>query len=236
MMTNLFSTFDPCSSVSMSLNWMSTFLGFIMIPGMFWAMPSRYNYIIYTIYSKLYMEFKTLLGPKSKGIKLIFIGTFMFILFNNMLGLLPYVFTSSSHLIFTLTLALPMWLSLMLFGWLNNTQHMFAHLIPEGSPAVLMPFMACIETISNIIRPGSLAVRLTANMIAGHLLMCLLGNNMTEATTMIPLIMSIQIILMLFETAVSLIQAYVFSILSTLYTSEVIYENTQKPPIPFSSL
>nr|YP_010596100.1 ATP synthase F0 subunit 6 [Ectomocoris horridus]WAJ48432.1 ATP synthase F0 subunit 6 [Ectomocoris horridus] len=227
MMANLFSTFDPCSSMSMSMNWISTFLGFLLIPNIYWTMPSRHNLIIYSIYNKLYLEFKMLLSEKSKGIKLIFIGTFMFILFNNMMGLLPYVFTSSSHLIFTLTLALPMWLSLMLFGWLNNTQHMFAHLIPEGSPTLLMPFMACIETISNIIRPGSLAVRLTANMIAGHLLMCLLGNNMNETTTMIPLIMMTQIILMMFETAVSLIQAYVFSILSTLYTSEVIYENTQ---------
>nr|QGZ10093.1 ATP synthase F0 subunit 6 [Phalantus geniculatus] len=222
MMTNLFSTFDPCSTMSTSMNWISTFLGFIMIPGMFWMLPSRWNFLIFTIYDKLYTEFKTLLGIEKKGIKLIFIGTFMFILFNNIMGLLPYVFTSSSHLTFTLTLALPMWLSLMLFGWTTNTQHMFAHLIPEGSPKLLMPLMACIETISNIIRPGSLAVRLTANMIAGHLLMSLLGNNMMEANSMIPLILMIQIMLMVFETAVSFIQAYVFTILSTLYTSEVI--------------
>nr|YP_007374655.1 ATP synthase F0 subunit 6 [Sirthenea flavipes]ADU58101.1 ATP synthase F0 subunit 6 [Sirthenea flavipes] len=239
MMSNLFSTFDPSTSMSFSLNWISTFLGFMIFPSMYWMLPSRYTIIINSIMMKLHLEFKTLLGESknSKGIKLLFIGTFMFILFNNMMGLLPYVFTSSSHLAFTLTLALPMWLSLMLFGWINHTQHMLAHLIPEGSPAVLMPFMACIETISNIIRPGSLAVRLTANMIAGHLLMCLLGNNMTSVSTMImPMIMIIQIMLMLFETAVSIIQAYVFSILSTLYTSEVIYENIKKSPMPFSSL
>nr|YP_002970765.1 ATP synthase F0 subunit 6 [Valentia hoffmanni]ACJ69577.1 ATP synthase F0 subunit 6 [Valentia hoffmanni] len=227
MMTNLFSTFDPATTISLSLNWTSSLLGFLIIPPMFWFMSSRYTSLIKMITSKLHLEFKTLLGSNSKGFTIMFISLFMFILMNNMLGLLPYVFTSSSHLIFTMTLALPLWLSLMIFGWINHTQHMFAHLIPEGSPAPLMPFMVCIETISNIIRPGSLAVRLTANMIAGHLLMCLLGNNIMNMTEMIiPMIMLIQMGLVLFELAVSVIQAYVFSVLSTLYTSEVAYEST----------
>nr|YP_009485634.1 ATP synthase F0 subunit 6 [Tapeinus singularis]AVZ00770.1 ATP synthase F0 subunit 6 [Tapeinus singularis] len=227
MMTSLFSTFDPATTTNSSLNWMSTFIGFILIPSMFWMTPSRYTSLIKMIYMKLHQEFKMLLGKNTQGMTIIFISLFMFILTNNMMGLLPYIFTSSSHLVYTMSLALPMWMSLMIFGWINHTQHMFAHLIPEGSPPALMPFMVCIETISNIIRPGSLAVRLTANMIAGHLLMCLLGNNiMNMNEIIIPMIMIIQIMLMLFETAVSLIQAYVFSILSTLYTSEVAYEST----------
>nr|YP_010596127.1 ATP synthase F0 subunit 6 [Acanthaspis pedestris]WAJ48459.1 ATP synthase F0 subunit 6 [Acanthaspis pedestris] len=225
MMTNLFSTFDPATTINMSLNWTSTFLSFIMIPSSFWLIQSRYSSMIKLIYKKLYQEFKMLLGPNTLGFTIMFISMFMFILFNNMMGLLPYVFTSSSHLVYTMSLAIPMWMSLMMFGWINHSKHMFAHLIPEGSPPLLMPFMVCIETISNIIRPGSLAVRLTANMIAGHLLMCLLGNNVTNSKEMIiPILMSIQIMLMLFETAVSIIQAYVFSVLSTLYTSEVAYE------------
>nr|YP_009485751.1 ATP synthase F0 subunit 6 [Reduvius gregoryi]AVZ00887.1 ATP synthase F0 subunit 6 [Reduvius gregoryi] len=229
MMSNLFSTFDPATTINMSLNWISTFLSFILIPHLFWLIPSRYSAIIKIIYTKLHQEFKLLLGPNTKGFTILFISLFMFILMNNMMGLLPYIFTSSSHLIYTMTLALPLWLSLMIFGWINHTQHMFAHLIPEGSHPILMPFMVCIETISNIIRPGSLAVRLTANMIAGHLLMCLLGKDMMNMNEMIiPMIMSIQIMLMLFETAVSIIQAYVFSVLSTLYTSEVAYGSTQK--------
>nr|YP_010954466.1 ATP synthase F0 subunit 6 [Lisarda rhypara]WMV02029.1 ATP synthase F0 subunit 6 [Lisarda rhypara] len=227
MMTNLFSTFDPTTSMNASLNWSSTFLMIFIVPPMFWLLPSRQISMFKLIYNQLHQEFKMLMGPKSTGFTILFISLFTFILTNNMMGLLPYVFTSSSHLVFTMSLALPMWISLMLFGWINHTQHMFAHLVPEGSPAPLMPFMVCIETISSMIRPGSLAVRLTANMIAGHLLMCLLGNNMINMKeTFIPLIMLIQISLMLFETAVSMIQAYVFSVLSTLYTSEVIYENT----------
>nr|AVJ52337.1 ATP synthase F0 subunit 6 [Scutiphora pedicellata] len=222
MMTNLFSTFDPSTSMLLSLNWMSTFIGMILVPSAFWILPNRMNILINSMVYKLHQEFKLLLGPKNKGMTLIMITLFMFIIFNNAMGLLPYVFTSSSHLVFTMTLALPLWLSIMLFGWINNTNHMFTHLVPMGTPVVLMPFMVMIETISNLIRPGSLAVRLTANMIAGHLLMSLLGNNSINANNIIlPFIIIIQMMLMMFETAVAIIQAYVFSVLSTLYTSEV---------------
>nr|WRO45303.1 ATP synthase F0 subunit 6 [Leptoglossus occidentalis] len=222
MMTNLFSTFDPATSIYFSMNWISTISCFMLIPLTFWMLPNRLNVLFNSITMKLNEEFKMLMGPNSKGMTLIMISLFMFILINNIMGLLPYIFTSSSHLVFTLTMALPLWLSLMIYGWINHTNHMFAHLIPAGTPAILMPFMVMIETISNLIRPGSLSVRLTANMIAGHLLMSLLGNNSTNANEFIlPLIMMVQIMLMLFESAVSLIQAYVFSVLSTLYSSEV---------------
>nr|YP_011010606.1 ATP synthase F0 subunit 6 [Halobates robustus]WPW47273.1 ATP synthase F0 subunit 6 [Halobates robustus] len=221
MMTNLFSTFDPSTSMYYSMNWMSTMIILTIMPYPYWLTKSRQSMIINLIYKTLHLEFKTLLN-KSEGLTLMMASLFMFILINNMMGLLPYIFTSSSHLIFSLAMSLPLWLSIMLFGWINKTQHMFSHLIPAGTPGMLMPFMVCIETISNIIRPGSLAVRLTANMIAGHLLMSLLGNNTTESSTiMIMMLMSIQIMLMLFETAVAVIQAYVFSVLTTLYSSEV---------------
>uniref|UniRef100_A0AAU7YRX9 ATP synthase subunit a n=1 Tax=Rhopalus nigricornis TaxID=3151526 RepID=A0AAU7YRX9_9HEMI len=221
MMTNLFSTFDPATSLYLSMNWMSTLTCFLLIPITYWSLPNRMNVMLNLFTLKLNEEFKMLMGPNSKGMTLMMISLFLFILVNNMMGLLPYIFTSSSHLVFTLTMALPLWLSLMIYGWINQTNHMFAHLIPAGTPAMLMPFMVMIETISNLIRPSSLAVRLTANMIAGHLLMSLLGNNSMNSGVMLPLIMMVQIMLMLFESAVSLIQAYVFSVLSTLYSSEV---------------
>nr|AFI54790.1 ATP synthase F0 subunit 6 [Urostylis sp. HL-2012] len=222
MMNNLFSSFDPSTSMNFSFNWMSTFLGVIILPINFWLMPNRINMIILKISLGLFNEFKMLLGKKSKGSTLIMITLFMFILTNNMLGLLPYIFTSSSHLTFTLSLALPLWISFMLFGWINNYNYMLAHMVPTGTPSILMPFMVIIETISNIIRPGSLAVRLTANMIAGHLLMSLLGNNsLSSKYYLLSFILMVQTMLMMFETAVSVIQAYVFSILSTLYSSEV---------------
>nr|QBF44172.1 ATP synthase F0 subunit 6 [Thaumalea sp. ZK-2019] len=224
MMTNLFSVFDPSTTIfNMSLNWLSTFLGLLLIPAAFWVIPNRHQILWTNVMLTLHKEFKTLLGPMGhNGSTFIFISLFAMILYNNFLGLFPYIFTSTSHLTFTLALALPMWLSFMIYGWLNNTQHMFAHLVPQGTPAVLMPFMVCIETISNVIRPGTLAVRLAANMIAGHLLLTLLGNTGASMSyALVSLLIITQIALLVLESAVAVIQSYVFAILSTLYSSEV---------------
>uniref|UniRef100_A0AB38ZFW1 ATP synthase subunit a n=1 Tax=Bactrocera cinnabaria TaxID=3138142 RepID=A0AB38ZFW1_9MUSC len=224
MMTNLFSVFDPSSSIfNLSLNWTSTFLGLLIIPSAYWLMPSRWHIFWNTILMTLHKEFKTLLGPSGhSGSTFIFVSLFSLILFNNFMGLFPYIFTSTSHLTLTLTLALPLWLCFMIYGWINHTQHMFAHLVPQGTPAILMPFMVCIETISNIIRPGTLAVRLAANMIAGHLLLTLLGNTGPSLSyTIVSLLLIGQIALLVLESAVAIIQSYVFAVLSTLYSSEV---------------
>nr|QLY89495.1 ATP synthase F0 subunit 6 [Hylemya variata] len=224
MMANLFSVFDPTSSIfNLSLNWLSTFLGILMIPCMYWLMPSRYHMFWNNTLLILHKEFKIILDPmKSNGSTFIFVSLFSIILFNNFMGLFPYIFTSTSHLILTLTLALPLWLCFMLFGWINNTQHMFTHLVPQGTPTILMPFMVCIETISNMIRPGTLAVRLTANMIAGHLLLTLLSNTGPKMSyILMSLLIFTQIALLILESAVAMIQSYVFTVLSTLYSSEV---------------
>nr|AFU50290.1 ATP synthase F0 subunit 6 [Disteniazteca fimbriata] len=223
MMMNLFSSFDPTTNFNLSLNWLSTFIGLIIIPSSFWLIPSRMSKLWSKIIMILHQEFKTLIGSKSFGSTIIFISLFSLILFNNFMGLFPYIFTSTSHMVLTLTLALPLWISFMIFGWINNTIHMLSHLVPLGTPGVLMPFMVCIETISNIIRPGTLAIRLSANMIAGHLLMTLLGNTGSSLSIMLLNFLIItQILLLVLETAVSMIQSYVFAVLSTLYSSEVI--------------
>nr|YP_009463591.1 ATP synthase F0 subunit 6 [Argynnis sagana]AUW36017.1 ATP synthase FO subunit 6 [Argynnis sagana] len=224
MMNNLFSIFDPTTNLlNMSLNWTSTFIGIMFIPFSFWFTPNRHFIMWNFISNKLHNEFKTLLRPSSfNGSTFIFISLFFFIFFNNFLGLFPYIFTSTSHLNITLSISLSLWLSFMIYGWINNTQHMFTHLIPQGTPTILMPFMVMIETISNIIRPGTLAVRLTANMIAGHLLLTLLSNTGTNMPNyLLMLLILIQILLLILESAVAIIQAYVISILSTLYSSEV---------------
>ena len=224
MITNLFSVFDPSTSIfNFSLNWLRTFIGLIIIPISFWFLPSRINFFWNNIIFTLFKEFKTLLGPnRANGCSFIFISLFSLILFNNFLGLFPYIFTRTSHLTLTLTLALPLWLRFILYGWLNHTQYIFAHLVPQGTPKILIPFIVCIETIRNIIRPGTLAVRLTANIIAGHLLLTLIGNtgNSLSIFLLTFLIIS-QILLLILESAVAIIQSYVFTVLSTLYSREV---------------
>nr|QWC53792.1 ATP synthase F0 subunit 6 [Evacanthus danmainus] len=215
MMTNLFSVFDPCTGI-FSLNWLSTIIFILIIPYNFWFIPNKLSLMYNNLLITLNLEMSMLMPYK--GMTMFMLSMFFLILVNNSMGLVPYVFTSSSHLMFSLSLALPMWLSFMIYGWLNNTNMMFTHLVPIGTPFILMPFMVMIETISNLIRPGSLAVRLTANMIAGHLLMSLLGN---MSLSIMIIMMLVFIILMSFEIAVSAIQAYVFMTLTTLYSSEV---------------
>lgn len=225
MISNLFSVFDPSTTIlNLSLNWISTILGLLFIPLTFWFIPSRYHLLWNKITLTLNKEFNTLLGEnKHQGRTFLFISLFAIILFNNFLGLFPYIFTSTSHLTLTLTLALPLWLRFILFGWINHIQHIFAHLVPQGTPSVLIPFMVLIETIRNIIRPGTLAVRLIANIIAGHLLITLLGNTGPAlASYLIFFLLVTQIALLVLESAVAIIQSYVFAVLRTLYSSEVI--------------
>nr|YP_010952519.1 ATP synthase F0 subunit 6 [Sataspes xylocoparis]WMQ52774.1 ATP synthase F0 subunit 6 [Sataspes xylocoparis] len=224
MMSNLFSIFDPSTNLfNLSINWISTMLGLMFLPYKFWLIPNRHFYLWNFILNKLHNEFKILLKNNYfQGSTLIFTSMFSFVLFNNFLGLFPYIFTSTSHLTLTLSISLPLWISFMLYGWINNYQHMFIHMIPQGTPSILMPFMVLIETISNIIRPGTLAVRLTANMIAGHLLMTLLSSTSSNLSYFfILMLILIQILLLILESAVAVIQSYVISILSTLYSSEV---------------
>nr|YP_009912338.1 ATP synthase F0 subunit 6 [Cyclograpsus intermedius]QLD96863.1 ATP synthase F0 subunit 6 [Cyclograpsus intermedius] len=223
MMTNLFSIFEPSSSIfNLSLNWISTILGLMFLPYLYWASPSRWSLFWSKIISTLHNEFKALLQPSHNGASMMFVALFSLIVFNNFLGLLPYVFTSSSHMVMTLSLSLPLWITLMAFGWIKHTKHMFAHLVPQGTPVALMPFMVLIETISNVIRPGTLAIRLAANMIAGHLLLTLLGNTGPSLSiSILFILLSAQMLLLILESAVAIIQSYVFAVLSTLYTSEI---------------
>nr|YP_010727951.1 ATP synthase F0 subunit 6 [Bothrogonia tortilla]WDZ68132.1 ATP synthase F0 subunit 6 [Bothrogonia tortilla] len=215
-MTNLFSTFDPCTG-TLSLNWISITIMVVLFPKKFWKMENKNSMIFKKITSILNKELKTIM--KYKGTSLMMISIFMIIFYNNIMGLMPYTFTASSQMVFSLSLALPLWMGMMIYGWTNNMNKMFIHLVPVGTPTALMPFMVLIETISNMIRPGSLAVRLTANMIAGHILMSLLGNS-TTLSMFIPLMVAFTVML-LFETAVSIIQSYVFMTLMNLYSSEI---------------
>nr|AEP27559.1 ATP synthase F0 subunit 6 [Hylobius abietis] len=223
MMTNLFSSFDPSSNFLLSLNWMSTMIMLIIIPPMFWLIPSRLSMLWISIILLLHNELKILIKYKAfKGSTIFFSSLFTFIMLNNFLGLFPYIFTCSSHLNFTLTLSLPLWMSFMLYGWISNSTHMFAHLVPQGAPNILLPFLVIIESISNFIRPGTLAIRLTANMIAGHLLVTLMGNSgPTIPLSLLSILITAQILLLILESAVAIIQSYVFSILTTLYSSEI---------------
>nr|YP_009232198.1 ATP synthase F0 subunit 6 [Rhynchocinetes durbanensis]AMA20510.1 ATP synthase F0 subunit 6 [Rhynchocinetes durbanensis] len=223
MMTSLFSWFDPISSFKLHLNWLAIFLPLFLIPQHFYILPSRFALLWSKVLSSIHSTSAGMLGKPSKSI--LIVSVFIFISSANLLSLLPYVFAPSSHLTLTLSLALPIWFCAFFYMFSNHFRRSMAHLVPEGTPTVIMPFMVVIELISLIIRPFTLAVRLAANMTAGHLLTILLGT----ALSLLPLFLNpylstlipfLGFPLLILETAVAIIQAVVFIILLSLYLAE----------------
>nr|WPS93680.1 ATP synthase subunit 6 [Nedyopus patrioticus patrioticus] len=222
-MVNLFSVFDP-STQFLSLNWLSGVLVLFVAPALFWVIGSRFSGLWVLVWDILSVEFGLLLGGSSGlGVLVLIMGVFSYIVVNNVFGLVPYIFTSTAHFSVTISLALPLWFGLMLYGWVNHSIHMFAHLVPQGTPNLLLVFMVMIESISNLIRPLTLSVRLGANMIAGHLLLTLLGGQAGVGGLSSNFVVGGQLLLLLLEVAVAFIQAYVFVTLMTLYFGEVNY-------------
>jgi len=111
----------------------------------------------------------------------------------------------------------------MVYSWAVQPIYILAHLVPTGSPVGLLPFIVIIEVLRSLIRPIRLSVRLVANIVAGHLLMTLLSSSVGADTGLVVLTVVLfgLVLLRLLETAVALIQAYVFRVLSTIYVSEV---------------
>lgn len=226
-MGNLFSSFDPQARVlffSAGFNWVSVFRALLFFPQLFWLVKNqlrtRYKIVINLLLSELSAVFGVFRVP---GTALAFLRFFFFIIFSNFIGLFPYVFTASRHLVFTLSLSLPLWLGAMVWSCVFQFRNIMAHLVPTGTPGPLMPLIVLIETVRSLIRPITLAIRLAANIIAGHLLLTLLGSQgslrLRFGTGLI--ILSLTLLLTL-ECAVACIQSYVFTILRSLYLSEVI--------------
>lgn len=205
------------------MNWVSLLIPIFIVPQVYWVIRSQYLKGFQGIMRYLNSELSAVFGQTGlSGSIFIFLRFFFFIFFSNLIGLLPYVFTGSSHMVFTLTFALPIWLGRIIWSIKNQYNNLFAHLVPTGTPVALMPVMVIIETVRNIIRPGTLSIRLAANMVAGHLLLTLLGSQggMLGVGALIGLIVGLVLLLCL-ELAVACIQAYVFTILGSLYLNEL---------------
>nr|YP_009711368.1 ATP synthase F0 subunit 6 [Plestiodon tunganus]QGA46910.1 ATP synthase F0 subunit 6 [Plestiodon tunganus] len=175
----------------------------------------------------VFMFTKQLMLPLNKpGHKwaAILLSLMLFLLSLNMLGLLPYTFTPTTQLSMNMGLAVPLWLATVLIGLRNQPTASLGHLLPEGTPTPLVPTLIIIETISLFIRPLALGVRLTANLTAGHLLIQLIS---TAAFVLLPVMtttatLTLVVLLLLtgLEIAVAMIQAYVFTLLLSLYLQE----------------
>merc|ERR1711997_1253306 len=201
-----------------------------MGPQIYWLIRSQLSKSFINIILYLKKELNSVFGEITiPGTIFIFISIFFFIIFSNFIGLIPYIFTRTSHLSITIVLALPIWLGTIFYSIIFQYNNLLAHLVPLGTPPFLIPIIVVIETVRNIIRPITLSIRLAANMVAGHLLLTLLGSQGPNVTIIIIIILLIRLILLLIlEVAVACIQSYVFTILRSLYLNELIRTNFNK--------
>jgi F-type H+-transporting ATPase subunit a len=155
---------------------------------------------------------------------------FMFVLVANLLGLFPYFFTVTSHIIVTFALALLVIGTVVVYGFMKHGLGFLKLFVPQGVPAVLAPLVVLIEVISFLSRPISLSVRLFANMLAGHITLKVFAGFVTSlsalgfvgvAGSILPLLMTVAITGL--EVLVAFLQAYVFAVLTSMYINDAIH-------------
>ena len=156
---------------------------------------------------------------------------FMFVLTLNMLGLIPYAFTVTSHIIITAALAITVFLTVLIYGLWRHGLHFFNLFVPKGVPVYILPLIVAIEILSFVSRPISHSVRLFANMLAGHITLkvfagfiILMGGSLGAigwAGSVLPFAMIV--VLFALETLVAFLQAYVFAILTCIYLNDAIH-------------
>ena len=174
----------------------------------------------YTFVSKMISDTA---GSKAKPYFAFIFSLFMFVLFCNMFGMIPYTFTVTSHIIVTFVLAAFIFIGVTIVGF---AKHGFGYLklfVPSGVPAVLLPLIVVIEVISYLSRPVSLSVRLFANMMAGHTMMKVFGGFVISLGIVggwLPL--SFSVALTGLEILVAFLQAYVFAILTCIYLNDAL--------------
>ena len=155
---------------------------------------------------------------------------FMFVLFSNLLGLIPYSYTTTSQIVVTFALALAIFVGVTLIALVKHGFHFFSFFVPSGAPKALIPFLVVIEVISYFVRPVSLSVRLFANMLAGHTMlkvfaglavMIASAGGIAAAGSVLPLIAIIGLTGL--EVLVAVLQAYVFTILTCMYLNDALH-------------
>ena len=155
---------------------------------------------------------------------------FMFVLFANVLGLLPYSFTVTSHIIITAALALLVFLTVIVYGFWKNGLRFLKLFVPSGVPGYILPFVVAIEVLSFLSRPISHSVRLFANMLAGHITLkvfagfiVMLGSLGFLGSIGAILPLGLTVALTALELLVAFLQAYVFAILTCIYINDAIH-------------
>jgi len=194
------------------------------------VVPGRFQALAEIAYTGVMQMAVGSIGPEGKRFFPFIFALFFFVLMGNLLGLLPYSFTYTSHIAVTAGLAVMVIIIVTVVALRIHGLHFFSYFFPEGAPKLLAPLIIPIEVISYLSRPVSLSIRLFANMVAGHVMFEVFGTfililagagAVTGALGVLPL--ALNVILEGFELLVAALQAYVFAILTCIYLHDAVH-------------
>ena len=192
------------------------------------VIPGRWQVLVETIFGAIESALLEAAGPKAKPFLPYIFSIFLFIMLSNMLGLIPGVYTVTSQVVANLCLAISVILVVLITGFAKHGLHFIHIFLPSGVPGFLAPVIFPIEMVSFFIRPFSLSLRLFANMLAGHILLKVFAGMTAAIATsgwvatvgILPLILNVAIVG--FEVFVALLQAYIFTVLSSVYLRDAL--------------
>ena len=185
--------------------------------------PGKFQLISEMLYNFISKMISDTAGKKAKPYFPFIFSLFIFILFCNMVGMLPYSFTVTSHIIVTLTFAIFIFIGVTILGFFMHGFKYLKIFVPSGVPIVLLPIIMIIEIISYLSRPVSLSVRLFANMMAGHTMLKVFSGFVISLGLIagwLPLTFSVALTGL--EILVAFLQAYVFAILTCIYLNDAL--------------
>ena len=184
--------------------------------------PGRWQSMAELSYEFIANMIRENVGTKGMAYFPFVFSLFMFILFGNLLGMIPFSFTFTSHIIVTFALALTVFLLVTIVALVRHGFHFFTFFFPHGAPVLMAPLLIPIEILSYLSRPVSLSIRLFANMMAGHTMLKVFGAFTVSLGLLGFMPLAVNVALTLFEVLVAVLQAYVFTILTCLYLKDAI--------------
>ena len=185
--------------------------------------PGRWQSMVELSYEFVANLLRDTVGTEGRKYFPFVFSLFMFILFGNMLGMVPYSFTFTSHIIVTFVMAIVVFVGVTILGFIKHGVHFFSFFVPPGVSVVLWPLMIPIEIISYLSRPISLAVRLFANMTAGHTMLKVFAGFVPALGVAGVAPLAFATALTGLEILIAFLQAYVFTVLTCLYISDALH-------------
>ena len=185
--------------------------------------PGRWQSMVELFYVFIANLVKDTVGTEGRPYFPFIFTVFMFVLVGNLIGMVPYGFTFTSHIIVTFTMAMVVFLGVTVIALIKHKMHFFTFFMPPGVPLIMAPLLVPIEIISYLSRPMSLSVRLFANMLAGHTLLKVFAGFVVALGLFGVFPLAFVVVLTGLEIVIAFLQAFVFTILTCLYLNDALH-------------